>query len=432
MKDKGYRINDQGEAEFDSDLRAIPDYAFSGEDDLRVCHIPDHIQVIGYRAFENCKNLEKLTFAEGLNMIEMEAFINCGSLKAVVLPDTVEDIGGNVFYGTGIEAPVYNTSRTTLFHYPNHLEDTYFEVPPTVREITSTAFGPNKHLKDLRLSNGVRELHPNTFWDSYLTRVVIPPTVRRLRHAFYNCPDLQEVILEGETELDDAFEKCPNAEVTRCAITASPHLYDLWNPFSDVRQIRLPADTGYTETEAFRKLSQRLTDGDILAMHELSLYFWEVHFARPHCFFLWAAQFWSCQYAQRRSERREVMDVFPEAAEYEHGKRVIDGELLHCLGLLWFSKDRLYRFHSTDNPDIVLVSTPCLSGALLQVYDNDDLDSKDRFDWTYCDSRYLTPLSDTLCRYSFYEPMESSSGRFLEAGSKALRALKNREGNEAC
>lgn len=363
-------------------------------------------------------------------MIEMEAFLNCSSLKKVVLPDTVEDIGGNVFYGTGIEAPVYNISRTKLCYYPDHLQEVYFAAPPTVREITTTAFGQNTHLKDLYLPKGIRELNRNAFCDSYLTRVVIPPTVRRLRSVFHNCPDLCEVILEGETELDDAFEKCPNAEVTSCAVTASPHLYDLWNPFSDVRQIRLPADTGYVETEAFRKLSQRLADGEILAMHELSLFFWELHFARPHCFFLWAAQFWSCQYAQRRSERRPT-DIFPEATEYEHGK-VIEGRLFHCLGLLWFSKERLYRFHKTDHPDIVLVSTPCLSGELLQVYDNDDLDGKDRFDWTYCDSRYLTPLSDTLCHYSFYEPMESSSGRFMEAGSKALKTLKSREGNKIC
>jgi len=422
MITKDISINALGAVEFAPDVRIIPDYAFSGEENLRIVHIPEHILQIGYRAFENCRNLEVLTFSEGLKSVEMEAFLNCSSLKKVVLPDSVEEFGNHAFYGSGITEPVYNTGHTILFYYPDKLEETYFEIPSTVREIMATTFGPNPWLKEVYLPKGVRQLHPNTFSNSYLKRVVIPESVHQLRFCFQNCPDLQEVILEGKTDLQEAFEKCPNVKTVRKKITAGQQLYDLYSPFADLEEISLPADTSYQETGEFIRLSEELARKNVAAMHRLSLFFWELHFRQPHEFYVWAAQFWAFRHALHLRQRRVPADILPEVWEYEYGEKLLEGRLLFYLGLTWFDLDRVYRFHRTDNPHIVLVSSPCVRGKLLEQYDNTDLDGKDRFDWQYLDSRYLSPLGEQLCRYSFYEPAENSP-RFLEAGMRAVRQL---------
>lgn len=422
MLTKDITVNTLGEVEFAPDVRVIPDYAFSGNEHIRVVHIPEQILQIGYRAFENCRNLEVLTFSEGLKSVEMEAFLNCSSLKEAVLPDSVEEFGNHVFYGTGIINPVYNAGQTILFYYPDGLTEKYFTVPSTVREIMPTTFGANPCLKEVYLPDSVRELHPNTFCNSYLNRVVIPGTVRQLRFCFYNCPELRDVILEGDSDLQEAFEKCPEVKVLRKKLTARKCLHNLYNPFAQSEEISLPADASYLETEDFLRLSAELARKDVEAMHRLSLFFWELHFRRPHEFYAWAAQFWSFRHAMHLHGIRKPTDSFPEIWDYECGETLLEGRLLFYLGLNWFDPERVYRFHRTENPHIVMVSSPCIRGRMLGQYDNTDLDGKDRFDWQYMDSWYLTPLGEQLCRYSFYEPAENSQ-HFLDAGARAVRKL---------
>ena len=232
--------------------------------------------------------------------------------------------------------------------------------------------------------------------------------------------------MEGDSDLREAFEKCPEVKVLRKKLAAGHCLYDLYNPFAQPEKLSLPADASYLDTEEFSQLSAELARRDVPAMHQLSLFFWNLHFRQPHEFYAWAAQFWSFRHAMHLHRTRKPADIFPEAWDYECGEVLLGGRLLFYLGLNGFDPERVYRFHRTENPDVVLVSSPCIRGKMLEQYDNADLDGKDRFDWLYMDSWYLTPLGEELCRYSFYEPAENSS-IFLDAGVSAIRQLLSSE-----
>ena len=426
MNRKEYYINETGQGILSPDLTEIPEYAFSGEKGLKSIHIPGYIETINTRAFENCINLETVSFEEGLTCIDSEAFLNCSSLQELCLPDSVEEVCCDVFYGTGLIEPVYNTSRTVLFYYPNSLPAVSFAVPATVREIMPTAFGPNANLKDVYIPDGLEMLNPHTFCNSYVKRVVIPKTVQDLRFCLCNCPDLREVILEGRIDTKDAFQRCPeDIKVIQKKITATSRLYDLYNPFANPKDICLPQDISYTQTADFKQLAQWVADGETDALAILSDYFWDLHFQYPNDFFIFAAQIWNYQRAILFHSRAPAFDILPADVNYINATKLIAGNVLYCLGLTWFSPDAIYRFHQTNNPDIVLVSSPCIRGGLLDSYADDGFDAKTKFDWTYMDSRMLTPLGETLYHHNFYEPMEGIGG-FREAGAEALCILKKK------
>ena len=61
--------------------------------------IPEYIQIIGPRAFADCKNLASVTFHSKLTAIGDEAFANCTSLKSIEIPETLKILGHAPFIG---------------------------------------------------------------------------------------------------------------------------------------------------------------------------------------------------------------------------------------------------------------------------------------------------------------------------------------------
>ena len=60
--------------------------------------VPDHVTTLGYGAFLNSENLERLELQEGLTTIGREAFYNCRNLSVITIPATVTVIGDNAFH----------------------------------------------------------------------------------------------------------------------------------------------------------------------------------------------------------------------------------------------------------------------------------------------------------------------------------------------
>ena len=74
--------------------------------------IPDGVEIIGYRAFSECKSLEKVEIPGSVKRIRGCAFGGCRKLKKVVIPGSVEYIEVSAFAGCGrLEIIIENTEE---------------------------------------------------------------------------------------------------------------------------------------------------------------------------------------------------------------------------------------------------------------------------------------------------------------------------------
>lgn len=58
--------------------------------------LPDHVEVIGSKAFFRCKELKKVIFPDTLKVIEAEAFRFTG-LEELNLPEGLVELGDSAF-----------------------------------------------------------------------------------------------------------------------------------------------------------------------------------------------------------------------------------------------------------------------------------------------------------------------------------------------
>lgn len=112
----------------------IEKYAFSGREELKEVILPESIQRIGGHAFYNCKNLSHAELHDGIRELEDGAFKNCYSLSRItmhshegregcirnLMSDNIQEITLDIFYDNG--------ERSRLF-FPT-FEDDYVENTP--------------------------------------------------------------------------------------------------------------------------------------------------------------------------------------------------------------------------------------------------------------------------------------------------------------
>ena len=103
----------------DNDIKEIPKQAFLlGY--FESFKLPKTIEIVREGAFDSCAWMTNIELNDGLKTIEKSAFTDCADLKSVVIPASVEEIGEQAFYDSGL------TSIT---------------IPASVKEIGEMAFG---------------------------------------------------------------------------------------------------------------------------------------------------------------------------------------------------------------------------------------------------------------------------------------------------
>ena len=75
----------------------IGQHAFTNLKYRRV-KFPSTLEMIDFRAFQGCKNLDELSFGENLTEICNGSFYECGSLRSVTLPSSLEYLGFDAFH----------------------------------------------------------------------------------------------------------------------------------------------------------------------------------------------------------------------------------------------------------------------------------------------------------------------------------------------
>lgn len=171
-------------------VRRIEKGAFQYYDSLKSVVIPNSVTEIGESSFMCCESLTNVTIPESVTYIHEGAFAGCVNLQSfTVRPDnsTYKSVDGNLYYKNGKK----------LLHYAPGKSNTSFTIPNDVTEIGDYAFCSSKNLTTILIPTGVVTIGEGAFSAcTELTSISIPEGVSEIQNkAFHSCTKLGSISL---------------------------------------------------------------------------------------------------------------------------------------------------------------------------------------------------------------------------------------------
>lgn len=183
--------NNLFDVKFPKSLTYIGGHAFEGCAILQASELPQSLKYIGGYAFQNCKSIAIKELPQQMDSIGAHAFHGCFGIKDITLPENIEVIHEGCFQGTGIHKLV---------------------IPASLKRIGAYAFSYT-YVNELRFEEGsqLERIGAHAFHDTELTEVVLPPTVKEIRSsAFRDSKKLKRAVVPEGCEVDPkAFKGSP-------------------------------------------------------------------------------------------------------------------------------------------------------------------------------------------------------------------------------
>ena len=180
--------------------KVICDSAFRWCESLKSIVIPDSVTEIGEYAFGGCESLQSIVIPESVTEIGEDAFYWCRSLQSIVIPDSVTEIGDGAFEEcSSLQSIVIPESVTEIgdeaFSWCKSLQS--IVIPDSVTKIGDSAFRWCSSLQSIVIPNSITEIGNQAFsWCTSLQSIVIPDSVTAIGwNAFNDCSSLQNIVI---------------------------------------------------------------------------------------------------------------------------------------------------------------------------------------------------------------------------------------------
>ena len=147
-------------------VKVIGDRAFELCRSINRIDIPDSVTNIGNNAFDGCRSLTNIKIPNCVTNIEDKVFAYCSSLSNIIIPDCVINIGKGAFRNCNslisIKIPVCVTNiGNSAFWCCKSL--TCINIPNSVTTIGMDAFGGCKSLTNINIPNSVTNIEDGAF-----------------------------------------------------------------------------------------------------------------------------------------------------------------------------------------------------------------------------------------------------------------------------
>jgi len=179
---------------------------------------------IGTGAFQNCEELEKVTFSDKVKSIGASAFFSCDSLSTIELSDSITTLGANCFAWAPISGTVKLPEKLTSFgngaffgcsgieNFEISGGSTAFATADGVmynKDMTKLVSIPAGRTKALDIS-GVKEIGSYAFaYCDKLEGITMPAALEKVNSYAFACMDIPETIKvtlsEGMTEIPEGL-----------------------------------------------------------------------------------------------------------------------------------------------------------------------------------------------------------------------------------
>lgn len=180
--------------------------------------------IVGVGLFAACNNLKNIKLPMDVVRIEKDAFLNCSSLRSIVIPATVSSIvpsagctsleeisvsGANTSY-TSSDGVLLSGDAKSILWFPMGKRGNY-ALPATVTAVGPYAFRECS-IEKFVFPAGLTKIGECAFYNSKVKEVALPSTLKLLpTGVFQKCADLRTVRLGNDVELlsDYVFDGCP-------------------------------------------------------------------------------------------------------------------------------------------------------------------------------------------------------------------------------
>ena len=203
----------QGDYLIPDSVNIIEDRAFEDCKGLTSVVIPNSVTEIGFCAFHGCIGLTSIVIPDSVIKIRKSAFYNCTALASITISLSVTEIEPYSFFNCPAcfdihpDNPAYSSDngiwfdkhKTVLFKYNQNLRGDYV-IPDTVVEIGERAFQDCDGLKSVIIPESVTKIGKVAFCGcTALTSIIIPASVVELGEwTFAQCTALTSIAVHPD------------------------------------------------------------------------------------------------------------------------------------------------------------------------------------------------------------------------------------------
>ena len=160
--------------------------------------IPDSILCIGDYAFSECRSLISINIPNSVTSIGNSAFSYCGFLRSINIPNSITSIRDYTFdrcyslRSINIPNGVTSIGKEAFYFCKSIIS---IDIPESVTSIGNYAFAGCRSLKNINIPNSITSIEEVTFGEcNSLTNINIPNSVTSIGDGtFFNCNSLKSI-----------------------------------------------------------------------------------------------------------------------------------------------------------------------------------------------------------------------------------------------
>jgi len=249
------------------DLREIGASVFQGNAKITAIEIGKNVVSIGDHAFDNCYNLETVTFEEGAVAMTIGdyAFTKCTKLTGIELPACTTAIGQSAFESAGLTAITIPEGVTIL---PKNVfkstKLTTIHIPANVETIADGAFA-GATLQSITFAEGTKPLTLGTlentssssgvFYGTKITELNLGDRIAVLgAYAFYGQTSLTKVTMSENSQLTAIGQYAFYGTSKLTSVTLGPNLTTIHRMVfynSKITSVQIPKSVTLIQYRAF-------------------------------------------------------------------------------------------------------------------------------------------------------------------------------------